>query len=115
MRNRMGFILLAGVLVFAAACSSAKRTESTETIVGGLQNTRPIYLTTGDTITTDGDKLTVTIEEGKRNDGTYTSTSKVLLNDARAARDALGKPGTTVWIRVDTNRRIAAIGWKRES
>ncbi|MHC4931661.1 MAG: hypothetical protein ACYTGV_05670 [Planctomycetota bacterium] len=58
--------------------------------------------------------ITVTILSGKPHAGIYTSNSGALLDDARDAKNSLGTPGATVWIRVDEKNEIVVIGRGQE-
>ncbi|MHC4224092.1 MAG: hypothetical protein ACYSUN_08890 [Planctomycetota bacterium] len=111
MHNRTILVLLIGI---AAGCAGTDAMK--ETVDKAAGETRTITLTKGDTLATkvsaSGDvTVTVKILEGKPNAGTYTTTSEALLDNAREARNALGKSGATVWIRVDEENQIAVIGW----
>ncbi|MHC4953339.1 MAG: hypothetical protein ACYTGZ_05570 [Planctomycetota bacterium] len=106
---------IAVLIAFFAGCSTS--TEEVEAVDSGIESSRRITLSAGDefTITSDesGSTIRVVIAAGKPDAGTYTTSNEVLLPIARDARDALGKRGVTVWIRVDDENRIAVIGWKQ--
>ena len=120
MSNRVVFVL-AGFLAVTGCRSKATETREivvTSEIVVGVQETRKITLTKGDSIsiTTDpsgNSTIAVTIAEGKRDAGTYTTSAEGLIDIARDAEDALNRPGVTVWIGVDADREIAKIGWRQ--
>ena len=117
MHIRTFIALLSGIVVLTAGCNSTA--AQNETLETETWDARKITLTDGDamavTVDTLGDgTITVTIAEGKPDAGTYTTTSKALLDDAHAASAALDKPGATVWIRVGKNNQIAVIGLSQE-
>jgi hypothetical protein len=103
-RYRTYVFLLAGIAAFAVGCTGTATAD-----------TRKITLTKGDTVsvrvgTSGNSTITVKIQQGKPDAGTYTSTSEALLDDARDAVDSINRPGAEVWIRVDEQNRIATIG-----
>ncbi len=76
--------------------------------------TRQITLTKGDTLAVAVDTrgkvaITATVLAGKRDAGTYVTHAEALLDDARAAKNALSRAGATVSLRVDGHDRIVSI------
>ncbi|MHC4959447.1 MAG: hypothetical protein ACYTGN_13860 [Planctomycetota bacterium] len=92
------------LVALVAACASKPATPAE----------RLITLTKGDTLSiktgTDGkSEITAVILDGKPDAGTYMSTASALVDDARAAKNALPDKLSTVSIRVDASNTITSI------
>jgi hypothetical protein len=109
------------VLGLLAGCSHTSTTEIVEVrsevtrIEEEAASERVIVLTKGDRLSVAVDAegavtIVALILPGKRNAGTYISTSVALLETATHAKNTLADPDTEVTVTVDTNDKLVAVG-----
>jgi len=105
------------LLLLAVGCGT-RRVDEVESSVETDAATRRITLQRGDKIAVSVNpagesKVTVTIVGPGINTGQYTSTAPALLPAAQDAMETINKAGSTIWIRVDEQDQIIAIGRKQ--
>ena len=131
MRFRNGSFVLAAVLAWTVGCSSGPDPQPTVTMepVADSAAAKPeqsgasdavvarrIVLTKGDSlgysVSAEGEvRIFTTILAGKEGAGSYECHDEGLLDAARFAKNALGKPGAEVTIGVSAGGRILTIAY----